>query len=72
MPVLKALIDKSRTIMNLDMHVPDLPPTSSGPIFFEEFQMYSCSKQWIKFIDKKVSDSKKCIFLTVWYFLDLL
>lgn len=54
MPVLKALLKKSETILSLNAHIPDLPPVSSGPVFFEEFQMYSGSKQWTTFIEKKV------------------
>lgn len=54
MPVLKALLDKSRSVLSLTTNVPDLPPTSSGPVFFNDFQMYSTSKQWITFIDNKV------------------
>lgn len=54
MPVMKALLEKSRAILGLSVHVPDLPPTSAGPIFFHDFQMYSGSKQWMTFIDKKV------------------
>lgn len=57
MPVLKALVEKSHTILNLAVNVPDLPPTSSGPVFFHEFQMYIGSKQWTTFIEKKVSKS---------------
>lgn len=55
MPVMKALLDKSRTVLLLNINVPDLPPTSSGPVFFHDFQMYSGSKQWTTFIDKRVS-----------------
>lgn len=54
MPVLKALLEKSRNILCLSTIVPDLPPTSSGPVFFEEFQMYSGTKQWTSFIEKQV------------------
>lgn len=63
MPVLKALLDKSRTILNLSVNVPDLPPTSSGPVFFHEFQMYSGSRQWTMFIEKKVT--KKNVFFSL-------
>lgn len=54
MPVLKALLEKSRIILNLPKNVPDLPPTASGPVFFNDFQMYSTSKQWDSFINKVV------------------
>lgn len=55
MPVLKALLEKSRSILSLDSNVPDLPSPSSGPVFLNDFQMYSGSKQWKTFIEKKVS-----------------
>ncbi|KAL1394330.1 hypothetical protein pipiens_012033, partial [Culex pipiens pipiens] len=52
-PVLKALLDKSRTSLGLATSTPDLPATSSGPIFFQDFQVYCTSKQWTSFIEKK-------------------
>ena len=68
MPVLKALIEKSRSILNLSSTVPDLPPTTSGPVFFEDFQMYSTSKQWTTFIEKKVSEFRFSVFFILFYF----
>lgn len=62
MPVLKALLEKSRVILNLNVNVPDLPPTTSGPVFFNDFQMYCTSKQWTSFIEKKV---RRLIFVVV-------
>uniref|UniRef100_A0A182PS34 DUF4704 domain-containing protein n=1 Tax=Anopheles epiroticus TaxID=199890 RepID=A0A182PS34_9DIPT len=53
-PVMKALLEKSRTVLGLATHTPDLPATSSGPIFFQDFQTYCASRQWTTFIDKKV------------------
>lgn len=53
-PVMKAILEKSRNVINLTTNAPDLPATSSGPIFFHEFQMYCTSKQWTTFIEKKV------------------
>ncbi|XP_053679026.1 neurobeachin-like protein 1 [Anopheles nili] len=53
-PVMKALLEKSRTVLGLATHTPDLPATSSGPIFFQDFQSYCASRQWITFIDKKI------------------
>lgn len=66
MPVMKALLEKSRTVLNLNANVPDLPPTSAGPVFFHDFQMYSGSKQWTSFIEKKVSG---CFFIEHFFFL---
>ncbi|XP_055643375.1 neurobeachin-like protein 1 isoform X2 [Toxorhynchites rutilus septentrionalis] len=53
-PVLKALLEKSRVVIGLASSVPELPDTSSGPIFFQNFQTYCTSKQWTSFIDKKI------------------
>ncbi|XP_021704634.1 neurobeachin-like protein 1 isoform X1 [Aedes aegypti] len=53
-PVLKALLEKSRMVIGLTTSAPDLPSTSSGPIFFQNFQMYCVSKQWTTFIEKKI------------------
>uniref|UniRef100_A0AAG5CUG9 DUF4704 domain-containing protein n=1 Tax=Anopheles atroparvus TaxID=41427 RepID=A0AAG5CUG9_ANOAO len=53
-PVMKALLEKSRTVLGLATHTPDLPATSSGPIFFQDFQNYCASRQWITFIEKKI------------------
>ncbi|XP_058062662.1 neurobeachin-like protein 1 isoform X2 [Anopheles bellator] len=53
-PVMKALLEKSRTVLGLATHTPDLPATSSGPIFFQDFQGYCTSRQWTAFIDKKI------------------
>ncbi|XP_055544656.1 neurobeachin-like protein 1 isoform X1 [Wyeomyia smithii] len=53
-PVLKALLEKSRLIIGLTAGAPDLPSTSSGPVFFQDFQVYCTSKQWSGFIDKKI------------------
>nr|NP_647869.3 uncharacterized protein Dmel_CG43367, isoform D [Drosophila melanogaster]AAF47858.3 uncharacterized protein Dmel_CG43367, isoform D [Drosophila melanogaster] len=54
MPVMKALLEKCRVAFNLDSTLPDLPSTSSGPVFFNDFQMYSTSKKWRNFIERMV------------------
>ncbi|KNC29634.1 hypothetical protein FF38_00632 [Lucilia cuprina] len=54
MPVMKALIEKCRNAFNLESVLPDLPPTSSGPVFFNDFQMYSTSKKWKNFMERIV------------------
>lgn len=69
MPILKAILEKSRGILSLNTNVPDLPPTSSGPVFFNDFQMYSGSKQWTSFIDKKVSILHLHVILLLTYLL---
>ncbi|XP_052847788.1 neurobeachin-like protein 1 isoform X5 [Drosophila gunungcola] len=55
MPVMKALLEKCRFAFNLDSTLPDLPSTSSGPVFFNDFQMYSTSKKWRNFIERMVT-----------------
>ncbi|XP_030380341.1 neurobeachin-like protein 1 isoform X2 [Scaptodrosophila lebanonensis] len=54
MPVMKALLEKCRSPFSLDVNLPDLPSTSSGPVFFNDFQMYSTSKKWRVFIERVV------------------
>lgn len=63
MPVMKALIEKCRSVFNLDSVLPDLPPTSSGPVFFNDFQMYSTSKKWRNFMDRIVSTMFLFVYL---------
>ncbi|KQS43568.1 neurobeachin-like protein 1 isoform X1 [Drosophila erecta] len=60
MPVMKALLEKCRIAFNLDYTLPDLPSTSSGPVFFNDFQMYSTSKKWRNFIERKVKPLYDC------------
>ncbi|KPU78624.1 uncharacterized protein Dana_GF10562, isoform B [Drosophila ananassae] len=54
MPVMKALLEKCRLAFNLESTLPDLPSTSAGPVFFNDFQMYSTSKKWRNFIDRMI------------------
>lgn len=54
-PVMKALLDKARSLLNLDLLLPDLPPTSNSPVFFDDFKSYCLSEQWKKFIESYVS-----------------
>nr|XP_040227141.2 neurobeachin-like protein 1 isoform X2 [Anopheles coluzzii] len=69
-PVMKALLEKSRTVLGLATHTPDLPATSSGPIFFQDFQTYCASRQWTTFIDKKIkplyTSYQKDLSITLW------
>ncbi|XP_040150983.1 neurobeachin-like protein 1 isoform X2 [Anopheles arabiensis] len=69
-PVMKALLEKSRIVLGLATHTPDLPATSSGPIFFQDFQTYCASRQWTTFIDKKIkplyTSYQKDLSITLW------
>ncbi|GAB0094777.1 neurobeachin-like protein 1 [Sergentomyia squamirostris] len=58
-PVMKALLEKTETMLGLSINVPDLPSLSSGPVFFHEFQMFASHKQWKNFIKKRVSKISK-------------
>ncbi|XP_059607349.1 neurobeachin-like protein 1 [Phlebotomus argentipes] len=53
-PVMKALLEKTETMLGLSVNVPDLPSLTSGPAFFEEFQMFAGHKQWRNFIKKRI------------------
>ncbi|XP_078323505.1 neurobeachin-like protein 1 isoform X4 [Crassostrea virginica] len=53
-PVMKALLDKASNLLNLDLLLPDLPPTNHSPAFFDDFKTYCLSKQWTEFIENYV------------------
>lgn len=54
MPVMKAMLEKTKDAFELSSNTPDLPDISAGPVFFQDFQSYATSKQWQNFIEKKV------------------
>ena len=54
-PVMKALLDKASNLLNLDLLLPDLPPTNHSPAFFDDFKTYCLSEQWTEFIENYVS-----------------
>lgn len=54
MPLMKAMLEKTREGFELSTSTPDLPDINSGPVFFQDFQSYATSKQWQNFIEKKV------------------
>ena len=56
-PVMKALVDKTRGMLDMDTLLPSLPTTFSSPTFFEDFKTYCQSEEWINFMQKMV-----CIF----------
>jgi hypothetical protein len=53
-PVVKALLEKLNFTLGLANHLPGLPQTQAGPIFFDDFQHYCQEAQWRTFMDKKV------------------
>ncbi|XP_063708929.1 neurobeachin-like protein 1 [Culicoides brevitarsis] len=54
MPVMKAMLEKTKDLFDLNSLTPDLPDINSGPVFFQNFQTYATSRQWKMFIDKKI------------------
>lgn len=58
MPVMKAMLEKTKDSFELSSNTPDLPDISTGPVFFQDFQSYATSKQWQNFIEKKVCNIK--------------
>ncbi|GAB1600529.1 neurobeachin-like protein 1 isoform X2 [Argonauta hians] len=54
-PVLKALIDKSYTLLNMEIYLPHLPPTSRSPTFFDDFRIYCQEKEWSDFVDTQIN-----------------
>lgn len=55
MPVVKTLLEKLSSAFYYSTVLPDLPPLSSGPAFFENFRTYCKSDEWTIFMDKRVS-----------------
>ncbi|XP_021366386.1 neurobeachin-like protein 1 isoform X2 [Mizuhopecten yessoensis] len=54
-PVLKALIDKAYDLLNLDLHLPNLPPTARSPTFFDDFRAYCLTDEWTVFVESYVN-----------------
>ncbi|XP_069107826.1 neurobeachin-like protein 1 isoform X1 [Argopecten irradians] len=54
-PVLKALIDKAFDLLNLDLHLPNLPPTARSPTFFDDFRAYCLTEEWTVFVESYVN-----------------
>lgn len=63
MPILKAMLEKNKDMFDLSSNTPDLPDISTGPVFFQNFQIYATTKQWLSFIEKKVSYFYKTCFI---------
>ena len=56
-PVLKALIDKSYTLLNMEIYLPNLPATARSPTFFDDFRIYCGGCEWSTFVCTQVSQS---------------
>uniref|UniRef100_T1J5I8 BEACH domain-containing protein n=1 Tax=Strigamia maritima TaxID=126957 RepID=T1J5I8_STRMM len=53
-PVLKALVEKVGPRLNIHRYLHCLPSSQPGPSFFEDFQIYCQSDEWIAFIEQHV------------------
>ncbi|XP_053386541.1 neurobeachin-like protein 1 [Mercenaria mercenaria] len=58
-PVMKALIDKSYQLLNLDLNLPNLPSTTMSPTFFDDFKTYCKTEEWTTFINNYVEPQKQ-------------
>ncbi|XP_067686159.1 neurobeachin-like protein 1 [Haliotis asinina] len=49
-PVLKALVDKAHTLLNIEVNLPNLPQTTMSPTFFDDFRSYCHTEEWKTFV----------------------
>ena len=61
-PIMKGLLDKSKTSLNLQVQVPVLNLRLSGPEFFEHFKDYCQTEEWKYFREKKVQPLSDAYF----------
>lgn len=54
-PVLKALIDKSYTLLNMEIYLPNLPATARSPTFFDDFRIYCGGCEWSNFVCTQIN-----------------
>ena len=54
LPIMKALLEKTKTSLNLQSQVPTLNLRLAGPQFFDHFKDYCHSEEWSYFISKKI------------------
>ncbi|XP_053323151.1 neurobeachin-like protein 2 isoform X2 [Spea bombifrons] len=53
-PVMRTLMDRCFDSLELQQHLPSLPPTNGSPTFYEDFQRFLDTPEWRSFIDKHV------------------
>ena len=54
LPIMKALLEKTKTSLNLQSQVPTLNLRLAGPQFFDHFRDYCQSEEWTYFTNKKI------------------
>ncbi|RNA31170.1 neurobeachin 1 isoform X2 [Brachionus plicatilis] len=58
-PILKSLIEKSHTLLQMIVHVPNIPCSNICPTFYEDFKDYCISDEWRHFVDNQVVPLKE-------------
>ncbi|XP_062978473.1 neurobeachin-like protein 2 isoform X1 [Elgaria multicarinata webbii] len=53
-PIIRTLMDQCYDILQLQHFLPSLPPTNGSPTFYEDFQVFCTTPEWIAFIEKHV------------------
>uniref|UniRef100_A0A8C0QRG5 Neurobeachin-like protein 2 n=1 Tax=Chelonoidis abingdonii TaxID=106734 RepID=A0A8C0QRG5_CHEAB len=54
LPIIRTLLDQCYETLQLQRHLPSLPPTNGSPTFYEDFQLFCTSPEWRAFIEKHV------------------
>ena len=58
-PIMKCIVDKSYSLLQMNFQIPNIPLTSITPTFYEDFREYCKSDEWRIFIDKQITPLKE-------------
>ena len=58
-PILKSLIDKSHNLLQMTVHVPNIPCSTISPTFYEDFKEFCKTDEWRCFVSNKVMPLKE-------------
>ncbi|KAM5156980.1 neurobeachin-like protein 2 isoform 1-T1 [Mantella aurantiaca] len=53
-PIIRTLMDQCFELLELQQHLPSLPPTNGSQTFYEDFQSFCTTTEWTSFIEKHV------------------
>ncbi|XP_075444218.1 neurobeachin-like protein 2 isoform X2 [Ascaphus truei] len=53
-PIIRTLMDQCFESLQLQYHLPSLPPTNGSPSFYEDFEQFCTTLEWRTFIDLHV------------------
>ncbi|XP_042328517.1 neurobeachin-like protein 2 isoform X2 [Sceloporus undulatus] len=53
-PIIRTLMDQCYDILQLQQFLPSLPPTNGSPTFYEDFQVFCTTPEWMAFIERHV------------------